>query len=73
MKHVSNETTITPTTKSNMRDIRASLAVIAADLAGPENRLAAVKGLCRTEDDDEARSLIARGRRLARKREGVGS
>lgn len=62
-----------PATESNMRDIKASLAVIAADLAPPAERLAAVKGLCCVEDDDEARALVARGGRLARKREGVTS
>jgi hypothetical protein len=66
-------TTIKPATESDMRDIKAALAVFAADLFGPEDRVAAVKEFLRIEDDDEARSLIARGRRLARKREGVAS
>lgn len=59
--------------ESAMRAIKAALAVVAADAVPRDERLAAVKGFLRVEDDDEARELIARGRRLARKREGVGS
>lgn len=67
--------TIKPATESNMRDIKAGIALRIADavsigrsLRAQSERLEAVKGVLRVEDDDEARSLIARGRRLARKR-----
>jgi hypothetical protein len=51
--------------ESSLVDVKAMIAVGAADLCPRTERIAAVAGLLRC-DEDEARRLIARGRRLAR-------
>lgn len=56
-----------PATESNMRDIKASLAVEFADALPLAERVPAVAVLLNA-DEDEARELIARGRRLARRK-----
>lgn len=53
--------------EARMRDVKASIAVGAADLVPKAMRAEAVAGLLRC-DEDEARELIARGRRLARQK-----
>lgn len=58
MKHV---------TDAKMRDVKAALANEVANLVPKSDRVASVKGLLRC-DEDEARELIARGRRIAREK-----
>jgi hypothetical protein len=64
---------VKPATESNMRDIRAALAAKFADAAGEVDGVFCVSEMLKV-DWIEARTLIARGRRLLRlKREGVAS
>lgn len=72
MKPVLNETKIKPAPESVMRDIKAALAAQFADAAGPSDEIPCVCAMLQV-GEDEAPVLIARGRRLARKSEGVGS
>jgi len=53
--------------ESRMRDVKASIAVGAADVLPKAERAASVAALLRC-DEEEARELIARGRRLARQK-----
>lgn len=59
-----------PAAESNMRDIKAALAAKFADAAGPSDEIPCVCAMLQV-GEDEAPVLIAHGRRLARKREGV--
>jgi hypothetical protein len=52
-------------TENDLRNVKASIAVGAADLCPRRERVASVAALLRC-DEDEAKALIARGRRLAR-------
>ena len=54
-----------PVTDTKMRDVKAAIAINIARMLPKSDRVASVKGLLRC-DEDEARELIARGRRLAR-------
>ncbi|MDB5550822.1 MAG: hypothetical protein JWL86_806 [Rhizobium sp.] len=51
---------------SSMRDIKAVMAVHAAELCAKTERTAVVCGLLRC-DADEARALLSRGRRVIRR------
>lgn len=55
--------------ESCLRNIKASIAVGAADLCPKAERLDVVKALLRC-DENEARALISHGRRLARQKGG---
>lgn len=58
--------------ESRMRDVKAGIAVNAADLLPKAERSKFIAEFLRCEED-EARALIARGRRLARQKgEKVG-
>lgn len=52
---------------AKMRDVKAALANEVAKLVPKSDRIASVKGLLRC-DEDEARYLISRGRRIAREK-----
>lgn len=54
-------------TDAKMRDVKAALANEVARLVPKSDRVASVKGLLRC-DEDEARALISRGRRIAREK-----
>lgn len=54
-------------TDNKMRDVKAGLAANIASQLPKSDRVASVKGLLRC-DDDEARALISRGRRLQREK-----
>lgn len=54
--------------ESEMRDVKAFIAVGIADMLKPEERVEAVCGTLRV-DEIEARLLISRGRRLRREKE----
>ena len=53
--------------ESRMRDVKASIAVGAADLLPKPDRPAFIAQFLRV-DEDEARALISRGRVLARRK-----
>ena len=52
---------------SRMRDVKAAIANNVASMLPKSERVASVKGLLRC-DEDEAKELIARGRRIAREK-----
>lgn len=56
-----------PVTDAKMRDVKAAIANNVASMLPKAERIASVKGLLRC-DDEEARELIARGRRIAREK-----
>lgn len=56
-----------PVTDTKMRDVKAGIANEVAMMLPKSERVASVKGLLQC-DEDEARELIARGRRLAREK-----
>lgn len=56
-----------PITDEKMRDVKAGIALEIAKILPKADRIAAVKGTLRV-DDDEARELISRGRRITREK-----
>lgn len=54
-------------TDSRMRDVKAAIANNVAAMLPKAERVASVKGRLQC-DEDEARELIARGRRIAREK-----
>jgi hypothetical protein len=52
---------------NKMRDVKAGIANEVARMLPKAERVASVKGLLQC-DEDEARELIARGRRIAREK-----
>ncbi len=56
-----------PVTDTKMRDVKAAIANNVASMLPKAERVASVKGLLQC-DEDEARALISRGRRIAREK-----
>jgi hypothetical protein len=54
-----------PVDENRMRDVKAGIALEIAKMLPKKERIAAVKGTLRC-DEEEARFLIARGRRIAK-------
>lgn len=61
-----------PVTDQAMRNVKAGIAYAAAKMLPKNERVASVKGLLQC-DEDEARELISRGRRLARAKAEAGA
>ncbi|MBR1193221.1 hypothetical protein [Bradyrhizobium sp. AUGA SZCCT0160] len=57
-----------PVTDNRMRDVKAGIVNEVAKMLPKSERVASVKGLLRC-DEDEARALISRGRRLEKAKE----
>ncbi len=57
--------------ESKMRDVKAAIAVGAADVLPEKERVPSVAALLQC-DEDEARALISRGRRIAREKRVMG-